>query len=544
MRRMFAGGAAALICAAFAPVAIAAQPAPRVLRVGTYHGIRGQYKTIQAAVKAAQPNDFILVAPGDYKTTAYAIPGGSHGQFPASVLITTPDLTLRGMNRNTVIVDGTKKGPACTDAAADQNYGTSAKGGPTGLNGIMVWKADDVTVQNLTACNFLGGAGGDGNTGNEIWWNGGANSGVIGGWGYTGSYLNATSTFFDAALGLAKAEVSAAEYGIFSSNWDGGTWNNVYASDMNDSGFYIGACRQLCNQLVDHAWGEYSALGYSGSNSGGSLIIENSTFDNNENGLNIDSQNGDNPPPQDGECPGKAISPITHTRSCWVFMHNYVYDNNNPNVPTAGEAAAGPVGTGMTIAGTRYDTIMDNTFADNDAWGVALSPYVDSGPPCTGGVKNYPLLGNGSCLFDEYGDALIDNKFINDGSYGHPTNGAFAQINFIDGEPADCYAGNTGNGGGPLNPYAAALQHGYAICNYKATVPADVASNLAFLGELLCDTQIELTPGVPAACPSGPYPRVSAIVNGLQPLPAPSQTPTMPNPCQGVPANPWCPKKP
>ena len=50
----------------------------------------------------------------------------------------------------------------------------------------MVWKADNVNVENLTACNFLGGTGGDGGTGNEIWWNGGAGSGKVGGWGYLG----------------------------------------------------------------------------------------------------------------------------------------------------------------------------------------------------------------------------------------------------------------------------------------------------------------------------------------------------------------------
>ncbi|MGO9792538.1 MAG: hypothetical protein ACLP8S_24410 [Solirubrobacteraceae bacterium] len=538
---MFAGWVVAVCCAVGAPASMAG--APRVLRVGTYHGVRGQFKTIQAAVKAAKPNDFILVAPGDYKTTSYAIPSGSGGQFPAGVLISTPDLTLRGMNRNTAIVDGTKKGPACTDNPADQNYGPSSKAGLTGLNGIMVWKADDVAVENLTACNFLGGAGGDSVTGNEIWWNGGANGSTIGGWGYTGSYLNATSTFFNAALGLGPADVSAAEYGIFSSDWDGGTWHDTYASNMSNAGYYIGACRQLCNQVIDHGWGEYDALGYSGSNSGGSLIVENSTFDYDENGINTNSQNGDNPPPQDGECPGKAISPITHTHSCLVFLHNYLYDNNNPNVPTQGEAAAGPVGTGLSITGGRYDTVMDNTLADNDAWGVILAAYPDSGPPCTGGVRNFPLLGNGSCLYDDYGDALIDNRFINDGSYGHPTNGAFAQLNLVGGEPGDCYSGNTGNDGGPLNAYAAAMQQAHAICNFGTTAPSDLASNLTFFGEVLCDSQVELSAGVPAACPSGPYPRVTAILNGLHPMPAPSQTPTMPNPCQGVPANPWCPKK-
>ena len=63
------------------------------------------------------------------------------------------------MNRKTVIVDGTKSGPACSRAKVDQNFGPRGKGGARGLNGIMVWKAADVWVQNLTACNFLSGKG-------------------------------------------------------------------------------------------------------------------------------------------------------------------------------------------------------------------------------------------------------------------------------------------------------------------------------------------------------------------------------------------------
>jgi hypothetical protein len=514
--------------------------APRVLRVGTYHGIAGQYKTIQAAVDAAKPYDVILVAPGDYKTTSSLTPKGSGGKFPAGILITTPDLTLRGMNRNAVIVDGTTKGSACNHIPADQNYGPSTPRGSAGINGVMVWKADGVRVENLTACNFLGGAGGDGGTGNEIWWNGGAGSATIGGWGYLGEYLNATSTFFNPKVSRAKAEVSAAEYGIFSSNWNGGTWRNTYASNMNDSGYYIGACQQQCNQTIDRGWGEYSALGYSGSNSGGTLIVENSKFDENKDGFDTNSQNGDNPPPQDGACPGGAISPITHTRSCWVFMHNYVYDNNNPNVPAApGGPTIAPVGTGMSISGGRHDTVMNNVFANNGAWGVVIVPYADSGPPCKGGLPNFPLLGAGSCAYDDYGNSLIGNRFINDGFFGHPTNGAFAQVNLLPGEAAECYQANTAAGGGPLGSYAAALQAA-SSCSPSQTAPADLSSQPAFFGELLCDTGVSLLGG-PVSCPSGQYPRALSIRNGLHPLPT-RQLPTMPNPCVGIPANPWCTK--
>ena len=87
-------------------------------------------------------------------------------------------------------------------------------------------------MQNLTACNFLGGSG---DTGNEIWWNGGAGEGHIHGHGFVGSYLNATSSYF-------KSESTAASYGIFSSDWSGGVFDHDYASNMNDSGFYIGGC--------------------------------------------------------------------------------------------------------------------------------------------------------------------------------------------------------------------------------------------------------------------------------------------------------------
>src|SRR6202035_2912726 len=87
----------------------------RVLRVGKYHGIKGQYNTIQAAVAAAKPGDWILIGPGDYKTRSSSIPTTGHpaSTFPAAVLITKPRLRLRGMNRNKVIVDGTKSGSPC-----------------------------------------------------------------------------------------------------------------------------------------------------------------------------------------------------------------------------------------------------------------------------------------------------------------------------------------------------------------------------------------------------------------------------------------------
>ena len=70
----------------------------RVLRVGAYHGIKGQYTSIQAAVNAAKPGDWILVGPGDYKTTLQLSPHHRPTEefFPAGVLITTSRLRIAG----------------------------------------------------------------------------------------------------------------------------------------------------------------------------------------------------------------------------------------------------------------------------------------------------------------------------------------------------------------------------------------------------------------------------------------------------------------
>ena len=530
------GAAAVLACAMLSgalPGVAAASPSgtsggwhsARVLLVGTYKGKTGKYKSIQAAVNAARPGDWILVGPGDYHETADET--GPHGN-PAvgamgGVYITKSGLTVRGMNRSSVIVDGTRAGAKpCSAAPKAQNYGAAGKKGThVGRNGILVWKASDVSVENLTVCNFLAGTGA---SGNEVWWNGGDGSGKIGLHGYWSSYLTATSTFF-------SKETTAAEYGVFSSNSAGpAKWNQLYASNMNDSGTYVGACHRACNVVLDHLWMENNALGYSGTNSGGTIVIENSQFDHNQDGLDTNSAVvGDPPAPQDGKCLGGRRSPITHTTSCWVVMHNDIHNNNNPKAPAAGSAAAGPVGTGMTVSGGRFDTVMDNTVASNGAWGVLFLPYAQTGKPSLGqtckGAGGHELAPFG-CVLDPEGDALLHNTFRHNGYFGNPSNSDYGQITLSGGEPRNCFVGNKApDGSAPAN-----LEKTQHTCGAK-TKAARPGGNL--LTQVLCDTGL-------APCPTGAhYPKPNGTVV-LTPLP--HGLPTMPNPCAGVPANPWCPR--
>ena len=70
---------------------------------------------------------------------------------------------------------------------------------------------------------------------------------------------------------------------------------------MNDSGVYVGACLRRCDVVLNHMWMENNALGYSGTNSGGTIVIENSQFDGNQDGLDTNTAVvGDPPAPQDG----------------------------------------------------------------------------------------------------------------------------------------------------------------------------------------------------------------------------------------------------
>jgi hypothetical protein len=431
------------------------------------------FKTIQGAVNASHKGDWVLIAPGVY-TEEVKITHKQSGIF------------IRGMNRNEVILDGQNKPK------------------PEGSNGIEAFKANEVWIENLTVRNF-DRATPSGPNGNEIWWNGGGDKGKIGAHGWYGRYLTAYDTGLNGG------------YGIFTGNEMTGEWDHIYASGFNDSGIYIGACPE-CKAHVNHATMENNALGYSGSNAGGELIIENSTFKSNSAGIAPNSENpGDAPPPQNGACgPKKPWTKAheflptfasTEIERCTIIRNNIVEENNNLKAPANPSTEKSPWGAGVELPGDYADLVEGNIISKNVNNGVLAFEYPNPFPPQSNTI-----------YFQLAGNKIAKNKFSGNGTSG----GKFAGDVMMSG-------GQFGEGNSTNNclseneftapTYPAEIEKTWGCQNKTTPNPK--------LGFEAIDYLLELQEASKGRTPEGQA--------------APPAQPTMPNPCEGVPVkNPLC----
>lgn len=254
--------------------------------------------TIQAGVNDVRPGGMVLIAPGIYHE---------------SVVVTTPYVTIRGVDRNGTILDGDLTKP----------------------NGIAVFEADGVTVENLTARRFAL---------NGFLW-----SDVH---GYRGSYLTATDN---------------GDYGIFAFASDYGQFDHSAASGSPDSGFYIGQC-DPCHALVTDVFSTGNAAGFSGTNAGGDLAIVNSEWSDNLAGIVPNTLDSEANPPQHDI----------------VIAGNHVHDNGNVSAPTL--ALTYPAfGVGILVTGGRDDRIVGNLVEDQPTYGIAVLPMLDRNLWTSGG---------------------------------------------------------------------------------------------------------------------------------------------------------------
>jgi nitrous oxidase accessory protein NosD len=246
------------------------------------------YDTIQAAVDAAEPGDLILVGPGVYEE---------------AVNVETAELTIRGLDRNEVILDG----------------------GFEKDNGIRVVGADGVAIENMTARNY---------TNNGFFW-----TGVE---GYRGSYL---TTY------------RIGDYGVYAFDSTSGLLEHSYASGSPDAGVYIGQCYP-CDAVIDDVVAEYNGLGYSGTNSGGNLLIVNSTFRYNRAGI----------------VPNSGSYELCYPERDTTIVGNTVHSNNQPDTPAI-DVALLAMGNGILPAGGVGNTIERNLVYDHDRTGIGLVPF-------------------------------------------------------------------------------------------------------------------------------------------------------------------------
>jgi Right handed beta helix region len=246
------------------------------------------YDTIQAAVDAAEPGDLILVGPGVYEE---------------AVNVETDELTIRGLDRNEVILDG----------------------GFEKDNGIRVVGANGVAIENMTARNY---------TNNGFFW-----TGVE---GYRGSYL---TTY------------RIGDYGVYAFDSTSGLLEHSYASGSPDAGVYIGQCYP-CDAVIDDVVAEYNGLGYSGTNSGGNLLIVNSTFRYNRAGI----------------VPNSGSYELCYPERDTTIVGNTVHSNNQPDTPAI-DVALLAMGNGILPAGGVGNTIERNLVYDHDRTGIGLVPF-------------------------------------------------------------------------------------------------------------------------------------------------------------------------
>jgi len=316
---------------------------PRVIQVPA------DEPTIAEAVEKARPGDIVLVAPGTYHE---------------GVKIYRPGITVRGTDRNTVILDGQHRL----------------------ANGFLV-AANNVAIENLTVHSY---------TQNGVVFSGieaategkGVDQSVVYGTGdnvlagYRVSYVTAYNN------GL---------YGIYAFASRDGIIEHTYVSGHPDSGIYIGQCKP-CNAVVRNVTAELNAIGYYGTNASGSVYVINSLFRHNRLGIAPNSQKAENLAPQEET----------------VVAGNLVVENADVRAPKISEGFAGG---GIAIGGGTRNTVVRNRVENNPVVGIAVLSLNDF-PPLNNRIEANVLSGNANDLVygptgtnDAAGNCFVGNSF-------------------------------------------------------------------------------------------------------------------------------------
>jgi hypothetical protein len=253
----------------------------------------------------------VIDVPGDAPTIAAAVaaarPGDTvliePGTYNASLTIPAGkhDLTIQGADRNGVVFDG---------------RGT--------MRDAIDVEADRVTIENISAHSYLG---------NVFYWDDVR--------GFAARYLTVWNV-----LG----------YGIYAEHSTDGIVEHDYVSGAADAAYYIGECNP-CRTVIRHVVARLSAVGYSGTNASGRLVIRDSRWDRNAAGILPNSYANEANPPQERA----------------TIVRNLVTGSGTVPVPLH-TPLAGFWGIGIGIAGGRDNIVERNTVSRSARYGIAVFP--------------------------------------------------------------------------------------------------------------------------------------------------------------------------
>ncbi len=339
--------------------------------------VPGEFATIQEAVDAATDGDLVLIAPGTYVE---------------AVDVQTDNLTIRGLDRDGVVLDG--------QLELD--------------NGIRVLGASGVAVENLTAMNY---------TNNGVFW--------VSSTGYRASYINTYRT---------------GDYGIYAFDSVGGQIEHSHTIGSRDAGIYIGQCYP-CDAVVDDVISSNNGLGYSGTNSGGNLLIVNSVWHNNRAGI----------------VPNSGSYELCYPERETTIVGNLVYDNNQADTPAI-DVALLAQGNGIVIAGGIGNVIERNRIDNHFRTGIGMVPYLEEAPnddmptpeewtiSCDEQKQMPVAIPEGAILWDSMNNVVRDNVVTNSGEAGIAVASADGDISTF----GNCLSGNVFTTSAPLDLQALA----------------------------------------------------------------------------------------
>lgn len=265
-----------------------------------------KYATLQQAVDAAAPKATITVRPGKYV-------GGA---------------TVKGHRKDGLVIQGGGTTPRETVLE-----GKGASGIPA-QNGILVDGADNVTMRNLDAENFV-----------------------------------ANGFFVRGVHGYVMDHVVAGfnhGYGLYAFESIGGRMTNSESYGAGDSGYYVGATvpqDKPEKTLIAHNQSYENVLGYSGTNSR-YVDIRDNEFYNNGAGIVPNTLQSEKYGPADQNS-------ITENL---VYWNNFNYYKPDSPVKTSPQAVGGfnyPTGAGIVLFGIHNTTVRANLVFGNFKWGIA-----------------------------------------------------------------------------------------------------------------------------------------------------------------------------